>query len=789
MPWRRAASVALLCGAAVSILRSQTPRPPFVFTFPLGNVYARSIAVDGTGNSYIAGTTTGLTANVPATAGAAQDFGSIFVTKIDPSGQRIIWTTRLGGRTNRNWYWRWTEPMDSPSGVAVDAQQNVYVAGTTAAKDFPVVNAVQSSPQAASGVDGFLVKLSADGSRILFSTYLGSPDGATAARALATDVIGNAYVGLWFSNANARLPLETSSLSPAGRPGGILVTKINAAGGIVYGTRFGSSGGDNITDLVADASGAVHVIGVAGAPDFPLVNPIVSRCRTSNGFCSAAFVATLAATGSRLTYSTFLAGDSGQASFTSVAADSSGATYIAGAAGPDYPVRDAYQATHSGGSDYVLTKLTPAGQIAAATFLGGDGDEGRAIMLPRVLLDAAGRPTIAGETTSRDGMVNDLVHPDVPLYASNDGGVSWGPSAVGLRSGVSTLAATESGAEIFYAGATDGIYKSTDSGQTWTHASNGLTAGAEATTNLAVDPAHPGTLYAGTRGGTFKSEDGAETWVKVDSGMFFGTNPLIGLAVDGEGIVFLGTEGVRRSRDGGRTWIDSSSGFRIYTTGTAPHYGAIGPIVFDPNTRGTIYAVQGDALYRSQNGGDSWSPVASNRFVTFGSGRTLTLVPGRARRLFASILNEVMRSDDDGFSWNGLGLRVGPKQILLKPRQPDTVYLFGGYGLAPLYVSSDAGSTWTPVTTDVLKSRIGALSFDPRRPNRLFGLGGVRSLPFVAGFNTSLSAVNSSRFVTVDVSRPDSTIGLVNAAMDPAGGLYLLINADYRLSLVKVVAR
>src|SRR5439155_24851730 len=274
-----------------------------------------------------------------------------------------------------------------------------------------------------------------------------------------------------------------------------------------------------------------------------------------------------------------------------------------------------------------------------------------------------------------------------------------------------------------------------------------------------------------------------------DSRTFFSANPSNGLAVDGNGVVFLGTEGIRRSGDGGRTWIDSSSGFRIYTTGTAPHYGSIGPIVFDPNTAGTIYAVQGDTLYRSQNGGDSWSLVASDRFAGFSSGNTLTLVPGRARRMFASIGFEAMRSDDDGVSWKPLGLRVGTKQILLKPGQPDTVYLFGGFGTAPLYVSTDAGSTWTPVSADVLKSRIGALFFDARRPNRLFGLGGVRSLPFVAGFDTSVSAVNSSGFVTLDVSRPDSTIGLVNAAMDPAGALYLLINADSRLSLVKVVLR
>src|SRR5207247_4671000 len=112
-------------------------------------------------------------------------------------------------------------------------------------------------------------------------------------------------------------------------------------------------------------------------------------------------------------------------------------------------------------------------------------------------------------------------------------------------------------------------------------------------------PAHSGTAYAGTRGGTYKTIDSGNTWTKVDPDMFFntGTSPT-GLAVDGNGVVFLGTDGIRRSRDGGVTWENVSRGLQVYTTGTAPHYGKIGPIVFAPNKAGTRYAGQPMVLLR-----------------------------------------------------------------------------------------------------------------------------------------------------------------------------------------------
>src|SRR5262249_41816950 len=147
----------------------------------------------------------------------------------DKSFSRIEWATYLGGHKNRNWYWR--GPLEAVSSIAVDAMHNVYVAGETAATDFPVVNAVQTSAQSSYGSDGFLTKLSPDGTRLLFSTYLGGASTGSATR-VVIDPSGSVYVSLWFDNST-RLPFETADLSTPGRNATNAVVRLNPAGGVV----------------------------------------------------------------------------------------------------------------------------------------------------------------------------------------------------------------------------------------------------------------------------------------------------------------------------------------------------------------------------------------------------------------------------------------------------------------------------------------------------------------------------------------------------------------------------
>src|SRR2546430_1144889 len=141
------------------------------------------IAVDSLGQAYVTGET--FSADFPTTAGAFQPsspggFSDAFVTKLNPAGAALVYSTYLGGTGDENGF-----------GIAVDATGNAYVTGITFSPDFPTTaGAFQpSSP----GGDAFVTKLNPSGAALVYSTYLGGT-GCDVAFAIAVDSFGNAYV-------------------------------------------------------------------------------------------------------------------------------------------------------------------------------------------------------------------------------------------------------------------------------------------------------------------------------------------------------------------------------------------------------------------------------------------------------------------------------------------------------------------------------------------------------------------------------------------------------------------
>lgn len=149
-------------------------------TSTVANEGARGVAVDAQGSVYIVGVTQ--SADFP-TENPAQTMllgsANAFVTKLDGSGQ-LVYSTYLGGNG-----------FDEAAAIKVDDTGAAYVGGTTTSSNFPLVNALQS--QKLGGSDAFLTKLSASGSQIVYSTYLGGNDleGVTG---LALDAQKNLYV-------------------------------------------------------------------------------------------------------------------------------------------------------------------------------------------------------------------------------------------------------------------------------------------------------------------------------------------------------------------------------------------------------------------------------------------------------------------------------------------------------------------------------------------------------------------------------------------------------------------
>jgi hypothetical protein len=339
-----------------------------------GNDIARGVAADIDGNAYVTGQTTSL--DFPTTSGAFQPVlaGSFdaFVAKLNPSGSGLVYSTYLGGNG-----------LDWGNGIAVDAYGNVYVTGISGSTDFPTT---PGAFQPAEG-GGFVTKLDATGSSLVYSTYLG---GGAQAAGIAVDAQGNAYMTGQVSSAT--FPTTPGAFQPVfgGGPVDAFVMKLNADGSaLVYSTYLGGSKVDFGNGIAVDTGGNAYVAGSADSIDFP-TTPGAFRAVPGGGF-----VTKLDPTGSSLVYSTYL-----NAPSAAIAVDAQENAYVTGTAGTDFPTTPgAFQPVLAGSFDAFVAKLNPPGsELVYSTYLGGTNeDHGNAIAV-----NAAGNAYVTGYTSSNN---------------------------------------------------------------------------------------------------------------------------------------------------------------------------------------------------------------------------------------------------------------------------------------------------------------------------------------------------------------------------------------------------
>jgi len=271
------------------------------------------IVVDASSHAYVTGVTQ--SRDFPTTGGGFQTTcgcnDDAFVTKFSVDGTGLLYSTYLGGNAN-----------DQGNGVAVDQFGSAYVTGSTLSSDFPTTNGAFES-----GSDGgaFVSKLNADGTGLLYSTYLGS--GGDHAYAIAVDSSANAY--LTGETILTNFPTTNGAFqhTPAGYSDAF-VTKLNAAGSaLVYSTYLGGSDYDLGYGIAVDSLGNALLIGTTSSGDFPANHPIQSCTGAAGG--PDVFVSDLNAHGHALVYSTCLGG-SDENQGRGIAVDSSGDAYITG---------------------------------------------------------------------------------------------------------------------------------------------------------------------------------------------------------------------------------------------------------------------------------------------------------------------------------------------------------------------------------------------------------------------------------------------------------------------------
>ncbi len=369
---------------------------------------AWAIALDRNGNAYIVGET--FSTGFPL-AGALQTkkagSSDMFVTKMNPNGSGLVYSTYLGGKNGNT----------AGKGVAVDTAGNAYISGTTSSTAYPVTTGAYRT----TGPGGFVTKLNAQGNALVYSTFTGALSGL----AIALDGAGNTFVT---GQAGVGFPTTSGAFQPVTAGGNdAIVLKLNATGSAaIYSTFLGGSGADSGNGIAVDSGGNAYVTGYTESSNFPVANgfdPIFSGVRD-------AFLTKLNPTGSGLVYSTYLGGSASDAG-NAVALDPQGNAHVAGTTySSDFPVVRAFQSTKAQSSTSVnqafITKFDPTGTtLIYSSYLGGDptfgcsglcflsGNDDSALA---IAVDAAGNAYMAGQARTPNFFQGEPIQTDLVGY-------------------------------------------------------------------------------------------------------------------------------------------------------------------------------------------------------------------------------------------------------------------------------------------------------------------------------------------------------------------------------------
>jgi len=328
------------------------------------------------------------------------------------------------------------------------------------------------------------------------------------------------------------------------------------------------------------------------------------------------------------------------------------------------------------------------------------------------------------------------------LYKTSDGGSNWHLSNNGLLNARIEVMAIDpqTPATIFAGTLYEGLYKSTDGGKNWNPVNNGLPN--RDFQSLAIDPQEPATIYALTSPGVYKSIDGGGSWKNSQGSpdnVFKGPlvidpqNPSILYAANFNG-------GVYKSTDGGESWDTSNKGLE-----EIDHYALVLSLAIDPQNPSTVYAGTFDwGVFKSTDSGANWkttSSIAGNQSQFGPPIFALAIDLQNPSTIYAGAGGGLFKTTDGGGSWTHLG---GPdiRSLALDPQSPATIYA----GSDGVYRSTDGGVSWTPMNQGLTNLSVTALAIDPKNPSRIYagtGGGGV-FVTSVADCSNSISPLSQS---------------------------------------------
>lgn len=422
-----------------------------------------AIAIDSSGNAYVAGAT--LSKDFPVTSGVVQpafagfglqqgrpncdntpafNTGDAFVAKVNPAATKLIWSTYLGGSAD-----------DAALAIAIDGSQNVYVAGATLSSNFPTQNPLQSrfggaDPQNEffNSGDGFVTKLNSSASALVYSTYLGG-SGDDAVYGIFVDTAGTAYLTGPTSSQN--FPVTQKAVQPKfggyftlpdlieQNQGDAFVTRLSASGNsVMYSTYLGGLQNDIGTGIAVDSAGIIYVAGATDSYDFPVTSDAYKKAMSGDGGVGNyvpvgdGFLTVIDPNSSTLVYGTYFGGTLDDW-FSGLAFDSAGNLWTVGG---------------------TLSTNFPVTSNAAQKTYGGDrpslGQRGDTILAKFTNQASTTAPTVAAIQNAA-GYATNVVSPGMifVLYGTN-----MGPATLtgGSLDANGNLATTQSGTTVFFDG-------------------------------------------------------------------------------------------------------------------------------------------------------------------------------------------------------------------------------------------------------------------------------------------------------------------------------------------------
>jgi photosystem II stability/assembly factor-like uncharacterized protein len=379
------------------------------------------------------------------------------------------------------------------------------------------------------------------------------------------------------------------------------------------------------------------------------------------------------------------------------------------------------------------------------------------------------------------------------FFKTTDGGLTWSEAPELKEEALHSLTQSAKDPNLLIVGTNRGLYRSLDSGESWTQMQTAATPGLINVESLAIDPRNTNVIYAGTWYLPYKTTDGGQTWTNIKNGIIDDSD-IFAIDIDPREpnhIVASACSGIYETKDAGASW-HKVQGIPSQSRRTRA-------ILQHPSLSGIVYAGTTEGFWRSTNGGDSWMLTTSKQLeinsiavhpsnpqtiyigtnnygvmVSRDGGKNFaptnggysgrfanSILPDREKpsRIYATTINTTTGggfffiSNDNGMTWQpsmrNMPIHLISYSVLQDERDGNIIYLGTNYGV---YRSTDRGASWAP---------IGAPKAEP---------GAGKSKKATRKSSASRRAASSrSSASAATARRPDDMVKRAQEALNAAG--------------------